>query len=356
MKLEALSPEYVNRAIEHDLRFGDVPEATRVAAISEQLRAAVVIGLVRQDSSEISPVPTINITRPTRHRLSPIWPEVLNEDGPNILLEELRQLEAIGDVVHVKKGWYPAPMRLVEITDSSYLLVGGTPFQLLPRELRAELMVCGRARVVTLSDRTRSFFESMPRQDLKDWIGIQHSDVSTWAMEFKKTAIESMQPTSITENVFVYALNRWVRLGEYSGDSCLSLVRVANDDIQQRGGFYIYGLAKILRVPNKPPKILAMTEISNSEARRLQGAISYVDGNNKVRFKFVGRCVYFRIPHPLPQPESRFLDLGWVNCINDERPWPRVFVFAIELFPLLQATLAYLGYEAIAGDFGVKNV
>jgi hypothetical protein len=66
--------------------------------------------------------------------------------------------------------------------------------------------------------------------------------------------------------------------------------------------------------------------------------------------------VYFRIPHPLPQPENRFLDLGWIRFINDERPWPRVFVFAIELFPLLQATLAYLGYEAIAGDFGVNNV
>lgn len=345
MKLESLSLEYVRRAIEVDFGFSCSPTVARIAATAEQLRAAIVLSMLRQEPGERTPVATVSVTRPTRLRLAHVWPELSGQDDDNYILEQLKALEEIGDVVRAGNSWYLAPLRLIEVDSSNCLVLGGGPFQLLPKEIRAALQVSGRARVVSVSEKNRHVTDEIVRQNLGDWLGLKCNDLTIWAQAFQRQALKRMHPIDQIDNAYIYISNRWVAIDEYVGPSGICLFRYKVEFHHHQSSNY--GIARLVLVNSGKARIAAVAEISANDARRLQGVICQATEPRRLSFKENGKSFSVRIPHPIPAPERRLLRLGWYESARAESAWPRDYTFSTRLLPLVRTALFSLGYELV---------
>jgi len=151
-----------------------------------------------------------------------------DEDAEEVALERdaLDILEEQGDVFSLAGGyWLPAPLRLVHLTETFYLLVGGLPTHLLPQTILHSIRVHGGFRQVNVEVP----FESLPPsvyvgawqfQTLNNWLGPSPPSLAQLLQYFHKQELSPVIHQDTSNQPFeAYAASldkpqalRWVSL------------------------------------------------------------------------------------------------------------------------------------------------
>lgn len=349
MKITPASFDEFQAAIESDFQCKSSKEGLLIAVASEHLRAMVFLEAAEPSNIERYPVPTLRLTLSLTPRLAPF----VAKDADNSL-EYLSHLAALSDLIRCNGKWYAAPLRLLEIDDSKFLLVGGCPVHSLPARFRADIQTVGRARIMEVTDRNREFVSKLPKQRLDDWLGLPHKDMKMWAVEFKKQCTRAMvQPFEMADST-VWTGRHWVEIGKYNGFPTMVLYRRR---VSQFGNTtFDYGMAKLHTARDTPAHVLGVCEITKNNARRIQGANDDCLNRERLEYTRRGALVLLRVPHPLPTPESAFLSLGWPAPSNHTSGiWPREYYFSNRLVPLIERALNCLGYELIEKSVRKNN-
>lgn len=336
MRLEALRRKDALGDIQGDFKYFAEERATRASFIAEQIRALVCMGSFDASLPYRS---TGHITRTVRQRVSQIW-DTPDDSLPitQSMRRQLDRLQRLGDIVQVGKKWAPAPMRVIRIAAGRWLLVGGLPLQLLPLALKRNVRAQGYARVLT-----NNVEAPYPEQSLLDWLGSPHENTEQWAELFIKHKAKEMRPNQLSEGMSVYQANRWIDIDSIQQPEKLCLVR-QKVSIGFAAAKFNFGLARLVPHGDTGAQMLAYSEITNSEARRLQPILS---GALQRPLKWISQNGYVEVVfrHPLSTPESKLLDLGWEVEGLGVKPWPKRFRFGEQVFPAVQASLNFLGYE-----------
>ena len=344
MRLSAVSLDEVRRAIELDLHGPLSTDALLIAITCEHLRAAVVLDALEPSNEDRYPVPTVRLTHSLADRVAPF--RVNAAGGDDGTLEQLNHLSLLSDLVRCNGKWYAPPLRLVDIDATTVLIVGGGPVHSLPVRVRTEVETLGRARIMKLSERTRDFVSKLPMQALEDWLGLPCQDMKSWAHEFEKKCLRSMTQSYEMDEVKVWARHRWVPFEQYRGVPGVLLYRRSVSLFGNAAS--AYGMAKVHASEGNPPQLLGLCEIEKNDARRMQGAANDSSSRERINYIHRGHLILLRLPHPLPEPESAFLSLGWTAPANDKAGlWPKEFYFSSRLVPLIERSLDMLGYELV---------
>ncbi len=136
--------------------------------------AASTYKVLAQARAMWEPLRTASVVDITKQNL-----KTSKEDVENTLLEKelLDSLEEQGDVFSLSGGyWLPTPLRLVPITETQYLLVGGLPTHLLPQALLQSLHLHGSFRQIDrpiFPERlpTSTYVSAWQFQSLNSWLG-----------------------------------------------------------------------------------------------------------------------------------------------------------------------------------------
>lgn len=350
MKLEAISSAKLREIIETEFRFSSSSTAFQLGFIAEHLRAIVTLEAQNCSNNDRYPISTQRLCHHVRTRLISLGQ---NYSEPlQTTVEELDHLARLSDLIKFDGRWSLGPLRRVGIDDASCLLIGGSASHSLPPRLRTSIQVAGRARILHFSEKALSLTEQIPIQRFDDWLGFPYRNIGEWRSAFLKASIKSLSQPFEMESAVFWIGERWLTIERYCGDVEWLLFRksvaIFGNPTSE------YGIARVKANANKPPTIVGIREIERNDARRLQGTLL---GNSAVKryLKYFcsGELVVIRIPHPLPFPESNFLSLGWTSTASDTvKVWPKDFVFASILLPLLGRILASLGYELIQNYVG----
>lgn len=310
---------------------------------AEYLRSFVATEAEEPSNTSRYPVPTLRLTQELNSRLTSLWP-ALNNKEQNHALEQLEQLNTLGELIKTQGRWYLAPLRSIVIDSSTVLLMGGGPSIALPYNIKKELQIVGRARIVNRTSQNHKLLEQIPVQKLEDWLDAPTTDVFVWAKAFIRQQLQHRSNEDELEDADIYVPHRWIPFIQYKGDASILLFR--RQVLMYGARRNIYGLAKATRLDQEKLSILAAINIERNDARRLQAVIWENERRVRIDYFNCGELIALRIPFPLPAPENRFLNLGWPRpCSVGSKQWPKEYYFSNRLFPLLEKALALLGYE-----------
>ncbi|WP_124487167.1 MULTISPECIES: hypothetical protein [unclassified Burkholderia] len=356
MILESVTRLDVVGALEKEFGCASDEAATKVAAVDEHIRAAVMIESRRQGDRQILPVATSTITRTVRQRLSPLWPEFAGDDyGADLILEELGQLAKLGEFMKVDSfHWIPAPERFILVEDSTLLLVSPFPLAALPFRVRKAVQVIGRARLI--DSQKAGAMDFIPLQRLVDWMGGPNESVDVWSSAFVESNVRNLAVVEGLEDVDVFSSGSWRRVAELKEH--LSSPQLYRRKVSVGGHPHSeYGLCRLNFSGDGCPTVASALSISRDDARRLQGSMPSTGGQAQtVKFQRWRGNVVVLLPRPMPMPESVFLSLGWMRDRSAPGDWPRKYTFSGRLVPLLTEAFELLGYQLIEQlDGGAGN-
>ena len=192
----------------------------------------------------------------------------------------LATLEDQGDLFSFPGGyWVPAPLRLVPITETAYLLIGGIPTHLLPAAVLEAMHLHGSFRQVDSSAfsgtmPTSQFIGEWKFQELRNLLGLTPPTLEQLIQKFRAIEMQpvSREAISSTFEAYVAYLNKpqfqrwssleWVRDGHYllRTQNAWGLRQHSIGDIQDR---------RLVR---------QSTELRSIDIRRLCYALDYVTG------------------------------------------------------------------------------
>ncbi|WP_175998866.1 hypothetical protein [Burkholderia stabilis] len=351
MKLEAISRTHVLDRLEKEFGFTNVADTTKVAAISEHIRAAIYLGSHLNNTDASEPVATATITRTVVQRLSPIWPDLReNYEKPRSpIIIVIEQLAKLGEFIKFDSyHWLPAPSRIVEIDAETGLLISPRPLSSLSLRYRRALQVVGCCRLV--QTKLVSTTTSIQFQGLLEWLGSPTDDVHTWLKAFVERGATAMSPVQDLQEPEIFDEGRWKPCHAMTNVEGIQLCRRKMLGMSSRE----YGLCRLKRANTDGSEIVALAKIPRDDARRIQAALSTKhDRSRRIRYRREGNTVTLFTPRPFPEPENVFLDLGWRSSEQSAADWPRRYTFSARLLPLIERAVGLLGHELVEQTGGV---
>ncbi len=345
MRLEAISRTNVLDRLEKEFGFINVAETTKIAAVSEHIRAVICLGSRPDKAAASEPVATATITRTVVQRLSPIWPELRDnhEQSRSPIIDVIEQLAKLGEFKKIDSyHWLPAPSRVVEIDGETGLLVSPIPLSNLPLRYRRAVQVVGRCRLV--QTKLVPATTSIRVQGLAEWLGAPDDDVQAWIKAFVERSAVAMSPVQDLQESEIFDEGRWKPCHAMTNVDGIQLCRRKVLGLPTRE----YGLCRLKRANGAGSEIVALSEIPRQDARRVQAALSTKhDRSRRIRYRREGNTVTLFTPRPFPEPENVFLDLGWRSAEQSAADWPRRYTFSTRLLPLLERAVRLLGHELV---------
>lgn len=337
--------------LEKEFGFTNVADTTKVAAMSEHVRAAIFLGSYPDNSAASEPVATATITRTVVQRLSPIWPDLREsyEQPRSPILNVIEQLAKLGEFTKTDSyHWLPAPSRVVEIDAETGLLISPLPLSSLPLRYRRAVQVVGPCRLV--QTKLVPATTSIRAQGLVEWLGSPNDDVHIWLKAFVERHAAAMMPVQDLQEPEIFDEGRWKPCHEMKNVDGIQLCRRKMLGLAMRE----YGLCRLKKANAGGSDIAVLTEISRQDARRIQAALSTKhDRSRRVRYRREGTTVTLFAPRPFPEPENVFLDLGWRSAEQSAADWPRRYTFSARLLPLIERAVGLLGHELVEQTSGV---
>ena len=345
MRLETISRGHILDALEKEFGFKNVGDTTRVAAISEHIRAALCLECRPDGSANTEPVATVTITRTVLQRLSPIWPDLSNhsEQTRSKIVDAIEELARLGELTKVDSyHWLPAPSRVITVDAETELLISPTPLSILPLKLRKATQIVGRCRLI--DTKLRPSVSAMCVQGLTDWLGSPASDAKVWLKAFIGRSATAMSAVHGLEGAEIFDEGGW--------KPCRALTDVTGTQLYRRAVLGLptreYGLCRIRRADAGGGEICAATIIPRQDARRVQAVLAAkIERSRRVRYCNEGATVTLFLPRPFPEPENGFLRLGWRSAEQSAADWPRRYTFSTRLLPLLGRAVGLLGHELV---------
>ncbi len=225
-----LSSTEVTRQLKTDLFGACAHRASNEALQAESIRAAVWALSVLKSGSLLADaaVPTRQILAQARALWLPFRiankgqaPGRTDQNQETMGETELERdllaaLEDQGDLFSFSGGyWLPTPLRLVSVTETEYLLVGGVPTHLLPQKMLATIRLHSSFRRVDSS----AFSDNLPTsptiggwqfQKLTHWLGPSSPTLEQLIQKFRAVEMQpvSREAISSTFEVYVAYLNK----------------------------------------------------------------------------------------------------------------------------------------------------
>jgi hypothetical protein len=340
MKIEEIEAEAAHDYLAREFRFQGATQATLISMVCEQIRAAVYLFTV--DSPSNSSVSKLKVVRTVCQKAAPLMPALGYEDGPEDLIRrELHLLTELKDLVEDDElGVSLAPCRLVPVEPGAFLMIGGGPSQSLPSEIRTELQIFGRARVVTPSPRNRQFLESLPKQTAESWLASTGAAPFAWRDAYLKVAARRMAAAVELEHVEAFEGGFFRQLASVRETGKPLFVRFRTNSSFNR----FYGLASCVSADGKRV-VEKFADIDYDDAQRLRGIWSMDGVPARLEFAKCNGLVELNVGHPLPKPEAQFLSLGWFVESKSQSGWPHHYYFPQFVFPLIEAAAIALGFQ-----------
>lgn len=345
--LHALLRQDVVHMLEKDFGFSSDEAATKLSAVNEHIRAALLIESQLSPQNQIAPVSTVTITRTVKGRLAPLWPELVDSTRTDdIVLGELRQMKILGEVEKVGAlQWVPAPDRTIWVDESTRLLISALPLSALQLGTRKALQVVGRARLIHVDKAAAQMYP--PLQRLEDWLGCPHDEIASWSKAFINRTARTMQPVEQFDDLYIFHDGGWRAPKELAEQ--LSKVHLYRRKTLIYGNpTHQYGLCRLQAGRDGEIQVVSSQVIKRDDARRLQGCMSLASGQQQtIRYEKRGAMVVLELRRPLPAPEHALLYLGWELGEQASNPWPKRLAFSARLVPFLTRALRLLGYKLV---------
>ncbi|MBC8751424.1 MULTISPECIES: hypothetical protein [Paraburkholderia] len=352
MKLESVSRIETLKSIEKEFGYGGEEAVTRLAALSEHIRAAVLLESQRDGGEQITPVATATITRTVRQRLSPLWTEFAGDDQTSDpVLEGLGHLAMLGELMKVDSShWIPAPSRTISVDHDTRVLIAASPLAALPLRLRKAIQVAGRARLIDIKSAPSE--STLPLQRLTDWMRCPHDQVGVWSQAFIEHYAKKMSAVEGVEGAELFLHGTWQQL------NALKQQPVGTQLYRRKVFIYgsptsEYGLCRLRETVDSRAEVAAALVIDKQDARRIQGAMQSPSGSSQpMKLQRNVSTATLVLPRPLPAPENAFLSLGWKLADQKPSDWPKRYAFSARLVPLLKSAVELIGYQLIEQPSG----
>lgn len=316
----------------------DTEDLSRALA-AEHIRAHVYGNSCADEIGSYQPIHTTRLFTNLRRNLTPHVPEQL-------FMSVLRDLQEIGDVVHLGKGyWVAGPLQAIDIgNDHCVLIVGGVPTALLG-DKRLSITCSSAAR---FAPTTKSLFEQAITVDR--WQGYTES-LGDWTATILRTWDRQMAEMGDlhANDLEVYApdfflnqgrIGRWVSATDVQ--SPLNGLRLC----RPRTGFLEHDRPSFLVRMGWNGSELTLKKaarVEKSQSLRLRfGLDQLLNSPRTATCTTTQHICTLSLRFPLPEPEARVLRLGWHG---KERP--ELINFHVHLYPLFSKTLDRLGIRII---------
>ncbi len=307
-------------------------EGLRIAAISECLRAASSLCSAPLDGGTVwEPAASLSLTSMVRRRLSPIWPDLAEDDHVRHgVMGVLDSLGGLGDLVRVEGNkWLTSPALAVRAADGTAVVVGGGPAQSFPDQVR--LISTGRVRLVHAS----SCEGWADVWEAEDWIGAPLEGLAAWSARLLSEVRTRLvwAPTNLNE-LSIYLTRKWVPLEMISGAEGLLITRC------RIGPIWSYFMGEFSR-----GHLSRLASITLEEARRYRFYVDHIAGCSiSLVIETAPGLAKIRLPRPLPKEEAKALMLGWqIPSAPNAHPGSKTYVLPIETLPIVRCALEGLG-------------
>lgn len=331
MKWQAMSRDEAQKVIATGIGCKVSGEGLRIAAIAECLRAASYLcSLPLAENGAWEPAASLSLTSVVRKRLSPIWPNLLEDaDAHPGVLSVLESLGDLGDMVRVEGGWLTPQPRAIRATDCTVIIIGGGPSQTFPRGVNTK--ACGRVRIVG----TSMCDGWVDVCDAHEWIGAPMEGLEVWSSRLLGEARSRFShPPSELGDVVVYVNGAWAELSNAPRAEGTLLAKC------QTGPKTAYFIGAFFR-----GRLQQMASIESPDARRLRFWLDQLAGRSiRVEAVTLQGFVRLRLYRRLPHEEAKTLLLGWeMGVPQGSHPGLRQYVLPIEALPIVQCALDGLG-------------
>jgi hypothetical protein len=342
MKIEEIGAEAAHDYLAREFRFQGIAQATLISMLCEQIRAAVYLFTVNSPSN--SSVSKLKVVRTVCQKAAPLMPALGYGDWPEDLIKrELRLLIELKDLVEDDElGVSLAPCRLIPADLGVFLMIGGGPSQLLPYEIRTELQIFGRARIVTPSPNNRQFIESLPKQTAESWLASTGATPFAWHDAYLKAAVRRMTAAVELGHMEAFEDGFFRQLANVRDTGKPLFVRFRTNSSFK----HFYGLASCVSSDGKRV-IDKFADIDYNDAQRLRGIWSRDGVPARLEFAKCNGLLQLNVGYPLPKPEAQFLSLGWFIKSKSPSGWPHHYYFPQPTFPLIETAAIALGFQMI---------
>lgn len=340
MKIEAIAADAAQDYLAREFRFQGIAQATLISIVCEHIRS--VVYLLTADSLDSYFVSKLKVVRTVCQKVAPLLSALGYSDDPKVLVErELHLLIELKDLVEDDEfGLSLAPCRLIQADLGIFLIIGGEPSQLLPSEIRTELKIFGRARMVTPSSKNRQHLDSLPKQTAENWLASTGTKPFAWRAAYIKDAARRMTAAVELEYVEAFENGFFRPLASIRETGGPLFVRFRTDSSFK----HFYGLASSISADGKQI-IDKFADIDYNDAQRLRCIWSGEDFPARLEFAKCNGLLQLNIGHPLPKPEAQFLSLGWFIKSKSQSGWPRHYYFPQSAFSLIEAATISLGFQ-----------
>lgn len=332
MKWQATSQVDAQRVLAKAIGCRHAGVGLRIAAIAECLRAASSLCSAPLDGGGVwEPAASLSLTSMVRRRLSPIWPDIADDDEirPGVMTI-LNSLGDVGDLVRVDGNkWLTSPARAIKAADGTAALVGGGPTEAFPSQV--VLKSTGRVRLVDAAscEGWADIWEA------EEWINAPMTGLNAWSIHLLAEAESRLTwaPADVSE-VSVYSLRKWVPLEAIPNAKGLLLSRC------HIGPMWFYFMGEFSR-----GHLSKLAHITSQEARRLRFYLDRVAGcPMSVVTETSSGFTKIQLPRPLPIEEAKTLLLGWqIANPAGAHPGATSHVLPIEMLPIVRCALEGLG-------------
>lgn len=332
MKWQAVSLDDAQKVLAAAIGCRVSGEGLRIAAIAECLRAASSLCSAPLDGGGFwEPVASLSLTSMVRRRLSPIWPDIDDEDDtrPGVM-SILSSLGEIGDLVKLEGNrWLSAPAHAVRAADGAAVLIGGGPAQAFPN--RVVLKSTGRVRLVDAAscDGWADIWEA------HEWISAPMEGLTEWSARLLAEAKARLTwaPANLSE-VSIYSFRKWVPLESMPDAKGLLISRC------RIGPMWSYFIGEFSR-----GHLCKLAHITAQNARRYR---FHLDRTSGCPMSVVAETSHgftkLQLPRPLPTEEAKTLLLGWQIAGPAGAPPGATFhVIPTEMLPIVRCALEGLG-------------
>lgn len=269
-----------------------------------------------------------------------------SEELYKLYREDLNELELIGDIVELPKGyWLPAPLRAVKMHYAKrWLILGGLPRYCCSKKLQDLLETHGVARSVTQDPSTIGLptrvlpldvWCRIPREPLRDWTLQTFRDLEMVPYEFEPQRPEMHIYVPHPSKGLQYA--RWInQVPSLPGGRYL---------IRFNFGFtVVYHIAEI---HGGEIQKLSKRSIQSKEARRLCYGVDLLQKCPvRVDAVYSNLWAYYTLTSELPQPELQFLTaVGELQLDTKGKYYPRRWKVYKEVIGEIEEIFHNLGID-----------
>jgi hypothetical protein len=256
----------------------------------------------------------------------------------------LDELSDAGDLVSLPEGrWLPAPTRevILNLDSDERLIVGGVPTNVLPKELRRQIVHHGPYRRVmgpALGDALE-----LPKESMTSWTRGLDRSIVNWSEEILNVELVPYQEPYDGSRLRIYApelitkgslqINRWCeRPKELSGRYLAVRERV-------------FGVKEFRIVELKRGTVVASNDcLAPGDARRLMYALdSRANKPVEIQFGVKGGRFFIVLRSELPRSEQRLFGALGTLVVPEGAYYPRTWWFAECYRTIITQALLALG-------------